>query len=307
MTSATASTAQPSSPSASAGSGSRVNRNGCAPKPAACGYPDATNTGVPGGTALRTVPSQVSTGPGWHWDSRGWVEIDGDGAVFSGYAVAATVDVTASDVAVRGNRITLTGESFGIALRHTTNVTVEGNTITSPAATGTDRLLVGLKDIYGDASGTKVVANDVSHASTGVQVDSGVIQDNYIHDMGYTSGDHLNGITSNAGSSGLIISHNTVLNNYAQTDAIGLFEDFGPQTNRVINDNLLGGGGYTLYAGANPGGSRTSNIRITDNRFATVFWPAAGYYGPSTAYDPAGPGNVWSGNTWDSTGDPLGS
>ena len=29
----------------------------CAAKPSSCGYPDATNTGVPAGTTLKSVPS----------------------------------------------------------------------------------------------------------------------------------------------------------------------------------------------------------------------------------------------------------
>ncbi len=32
----------------------------------------------------------------------------------------------------------------------------------------------------------------------------------------------------------------------SQTDAIGLFEDFGVQANRIIRGNLLAGGSYTL-------------------------------------------------------------
>jgi hypothetical protein len=281
------------------------SRHNCAPHPSTCGYPDATNTGVPAGTTLRAVPSQVRSGPGWHWDSRGWVEIDGDGATFSHYSVAANVDVTASGAVVTENRISVRGQSFGVSVRHARNVRVQHNTISSPVALGRDRLLVGVKDIYGDATGLRVRANNISHASTAVQLDDGVVTDNYIHDFGFTSGDHLNGIMSNGGRRPLTISHNTVLNSYAQTDAIGLFEDFGVQTNRTVTNNLLGGGGYSLYAGANPGGARTSNIRITDNRFAVIFFPASGRFGPYTAFDPAGPGNVWAGNIRDDTGAPV--
>ncbi|HET6210893.1 MAG TPA: hypothetical protein VFD94_10945, partial [Jatrophihabitans sp.] len=45
----------------------------CIVSPSGCGYPDASNTGVPASMVLKAVPSQVSSGPGWHWDSRGWV------------------------------------------------------------------------------------------------------------------------------------------------------------------------------------------------------------------------------------------
>src|SRR5208283_4529710 len=43
----------------------------CIMVPHACGFPDATNTGVPNGTALRTVPGQVSIGSGWHFAPGG--------------------------------------------------------------------------------------------------------------------------------------------------------------------------------------------------------------------------------------------
>ncbi|HEX4728549.1 MAG TPA: hypothetical protein VH298_12175, partial [Jatrophihabitans sp.] len=100
----------------------RALRN-CVGSPSACGYPDASNTGVPASVALKAVPSQVSSGPGWHWDSRGFVKITGSNTVFSGYSVEATVDVSsASNVLISNNRITVGGDTFGVSLRHTRNV-----------------------------------------------------------------------------------------------------------------------------------------------------------------------------------------
>ena len=136
-------------------------------------------------------------------------------------------------------------------------------------------------------------------------MESGLIQDNYIHDMGYKSGDHLNGITSNGSTALLTIRHNTVLNSFDQTDAISLFEDFGVQANRTIDNNLVAGGGYTIYGGANPGGAATSNIHITNNRFSRLYYPNGGSYGPVTAYAPSGAGNTWTGNIWDDTLTPV--
>lgn len=277
---------------------------GCAARPSACGYPDASSAGVPAGKTLVSVPSQATSGPGWHYDSRGWVEIDGNGAVFDGYAVATNVDVSASNVTIRNTRILVGGESFGISLRHTANVTIESSQITAPDA-GTNRLLVGIKDIYGDSTGLRVLRNDISRASTGVQVEAGLIQDNYIHDLGFTTGDHVNGTTSNGGTGQLNIVHNTIFNAIDQTDAISLFQDFGPQANRVIDNNLLAGGGYTIYAGANAGKESTAtNIHVTNNRISRMYYPNGGSYGPLAAYNPAG-GNTLTGNIWDETGTPV--
>jgi uncharacterized protein YycO len=291
-------------PSPSGGGGGAVTRHtDCVASPDSCGFPDAASTGPRAGAALRSVPGQVSSGPGWSW-SDGGVEISGAGTVFAGYAVHGTVDVTASNVTVRDDAITVTGDSFGVAIRHASSTTIEHCDISSPSA-GAGRLMVGIKDIYGDASGTKVIGNNIWHTSTGVQMGAGLIQGNYIHDLGLTGGDHLNGTTSNGSTTALVIDHNTVFNSHSQTDAISLFEDFGTEANVTISNNLVAGGGYTIYGGQNPGGPRAYNIRITGNRFATIYFPNGGYWGPVAAFDPSGPGNVWSGNVWDSTGQPV--
>ena len=79
---------------ASASAKAPAQQLNCAAAPSACGYPDATNTGVPAGTALLTVPGQVSSGPGWHYDPRGWVEVTGNGATLTGLDVDRVGDQT---------------------------------------------------------------------------------------------------------------------------------------------------------------------------------------------------------------------
>jgi hypothetical protein len=229
------------------------------------------------------------------------VSIDGDGAVFDGYAVNANIDVTADNVTIRNVRMVQGGEGFGISLRHTSGVTIQNCEITAPDASA-NRLMVGIKDIYGDSTGLRVLANEISRTSTGVQVESGLIQDNYIHDLGLKGSDHVNGTTSNGGSRQLTLRHNTILNPHSQTDAISLFQDFGPQANRIIDNNLLAGGGYTIYAGANAGKeSGATNIQVTNNRISRMYYARGGSYGPIAAYA-NGQGNTFTGNIWDDTG-----
>ncbi len=275
----------------------------CGGDPHLCGYPDATNTGVPAGMALRSVPGQVSRGPGWHY-AGGYVEVSGNGAVLQGLSIPYTVDVTGSGVTIKDVRITATGNSFGVSLRHTRNVTVEDSDISSPYS-DSRRLMVGVKDIYGDATGTQVLGNNIWHTATGVQIGAGLIADNYIHDVGYASGDHVNGITVNGGTTPLTVKHNTVFVNFPQTDAISLFEDFGVEANKLIEDNLVAGGSYTIYGGQNSGGPQTYNIQIIDNRFARLYYHNSGQFGPGAAFNPKGRGNVWSGNVWDNTTSPI--
>lgn len=275
----------------------------CAPNPSACGYPDATNTGAKG--SLRKVPSEVSSGPGWHYDSRGWMQVDGSNVTIENLDVGVNLDINgSSNVTLKNVRVTEHGESFGISLRHTTNVTLEDVTIAPPA--NQERLLVGIKDIYGDSTGTTIRRADISGISTGVQMDEGTLVDSYVHGLRYKADDHLNGVMSNGGVAPLTIRHNTVFNSFAQTDAVGLFQDFGPQKNRVVDNNLLAGGGYSIYGGANTGKEATAtNIKITNNRISRIYFPKGGDFGWLAAWNPAGAGNVLSGNVWDDSNSPV--
>ena len=264
-------------------------------------FPNATNTGVSASMKLKTVPGQVSSGTGWHFDSRGWVQVTGNGAVLSGLYIPYNLNIAASNVTVKDVKVVTSGQSsFGISVRHTSGVTIENSTISGVNASA-GRVMAGIKDIYSDSTGLAVLNNDISEASTGVQMESGLIQGNYIHDMGSIAGDHLDGIHSTGGvTASLTIEHNTILNNFGQTGAVVLTEDFGVQANRVVTDNLLAGGGYTIYAGQNSGGPPASNISVTNNRISTTYFPKGGQYGPVADYNTAG--SVWSGNVWDSTG-----
>ena len=309
----TSATSSPEAPVASHGGKPEVVRSvNCGPDPHLCGFPDQTNTGVPAGAGLRPVPGEVASGPGWTSDSAGDVEVSGNGAVFEGYVVHGYIDVSGSNVTIKGNEIINAGNDIdgdGINLSgNPANTTIENNTIYSPnGAHGAGGIFAGIKDINGESRGTQVLGNNIADASTGVQIYMGLIENNYIHDVAPAAPDsHLNGTTSNGSTVPLTIQHNTVFNPNGQTDAVSLFEDFGPEANVVINNNLLAGGGYVVYGGQNDGGPQAHNIRITNNRFATIYYPQSGYYGYIAAFNPNAPGNVWSGNVWDSNNRPLG-
>ena len=276
----------------------------CAASPHVCGFPDATNTGFSPTAHLLSVPSQVSSGPGWKYDTRGWVEVSGNGASLSGLYIPYTLDISASNVTINNVEVVKTGNNPGISLRHTSNVTIENSSIFSPYNTGPNRLQVAIKDIFGDSTGTTINANNIWNTSTAVQISEGTVENNYVHNLGFYTGDHVDGIASHAGQAALTIVHNTVFNPVNQTCAIGLFEDFGSQFNVTITGNLLAGGGYTVYGGANPGRWTPHNIVITNNRFSPMYYPHSGSYGP-TASVANGPGDIWSGNIWDMTLKPI--
>lgn len=267
------------------------------------GFPDSSNTG-PTSSTLRSVPDQVTSGQGWHYDARGWVQIDTDGAVFSGFRTALNIDVQASNVTISNNSIQVSAGGWGISLRHTENVTIDQNEIYGPSAT--NNCSDGIRDIYGDSDSVTITRNDISYCQSGINHfnQGGVIRDNYIWGIGQGSCSggnvdcgHWNGIQLGAGAGPLmIIDHNTILNPSTGTDALMLANDDGPQANRTITNNLLGGGGYTFY-GAGGASVAPKNIVFTGNQFTTRYFPNSGSFGP-VAHWQAGTGNVWSNNTW---------
>jgi hypothetical protein len=267
--------------------------------PSTYGYPDATNSGVPAGTRLLSVPGQVSSGPGWRYLSSGYVSVSGNGAVLSGLYIPYNLDITASNVTIRNSKV-VTGGSFAVSLRHTSGVTIANSTISGSNAT-TGRAGVTITDVYGDSTGMNITGNNISNFKTAIQVSTGTITGNYIHDPGFVSGDHTNGIFDTGSTQPLVITGNTIFNSFGQTDAISLDASQAGQVvaNKTIENNLLAGGGYTIYGGTSLGNS-VNHILIKNNRFGQGYFPRSGQWGP-IAYASSAGTNVWSGNVWDST------
>jgi hypothetical protein len=143
----------------------------------------------------------------------------------------------------------------------------------------------------------KVDHANLHHCADCIQGEAMTVTDSYIHDMANPPGAHVDGFQCNA-SCGVTLRHNTILNEWSQTAAIALFGDFGTPANSVIDNNLLAGGGYSVYGGV----AGSTNIKVTNNRFSKIFFPKGGYWGVETALNRSGTGNLWSGNIWDDTG-----
>jgi hypothetical protein len=164
----------------------------------------------------------------------------------------------------------------------------------APYATEAVRDAYGAKQLI---TGSKFVGQQL-----GVTVGTGdTIQDNYI-ELGPTMrGDHNENILDD-GSTGLTVEHNTLLNPNGQTSTLSLFTEYGPNSDFLIQGNLLAGGGYTCYCGDgatdNAGQpARASNVSFVDNVFWEKYFPTVGQYGPGRAYNPAG-GGQWTGNVY---------
>lgn len=271
-------------------------------------YPDADTTGPTiAHSELKRVgfgAGEVKSGNGWSLDSRGWVAVNEPGAVFEGFITDLNVNVFTTNATVRNNIITSTGADYNISLRHASGAVIENNIIHGQSATNPcDN---GIRGIYGDDDNITIRGNEIYWCASGVNHLNmgGLIEDNYIHSLGDPCDfsdpncGHFNGIQLGAGFGPLMtIRHNTIFNPAQATDAIMLANDDGEQTNRVIDNNLLGGGGYTFY-GSGWATANATNIKFTNNKFTTRFFPNSGSLGPVAHWQAGKAGNVWSGNTW---------
>jgi hypothetical protein len=255
----------------------------CAPNPSSCGYPDATNTGVPTGTTLT---------------ASGDVTVTTNGAVISELDIRGAIDVLASNVTIQKLRIVNSG-TWGIIVRSgSKNVTIQDVEIHGVDGASGEMQYAVLDQT--DGQEVHITRANFSNCSDCVQGDATLLEDSYIHDFGFVDGDHTDGFQSNGGG-GAVIRHNTIFLQLGQTGAISLFQDFGVQANDTIANNLIAGGGYTIYGGDGTKG-QSSHICIVNNRFSRIFYPDSGFFGPAAYFDSSGTGNFWHGNLWDDTG-----
>jgi hypothetical protein len=269
---------------------------GCTPVQNGCGFPNATNTGVPAGATLKAVPGQVSSGPGWSYSpATHQVNVTGDGAVLSGLAIACAVRITASDVTITDDKV-VTGGTYGITTQHAANVIIENSTVSGLNKTS-GRVDYAIDDLYSDSTGLVIRDNNVADWRIGVNVAGGQVTGNYIHDPGYISGDHTDGLYDNGGTMPLTVNDNTILDSLSEVDAIFLASQPGQAiSDKTIVGNLLAGGDYAIYGGGNS--DTSSNIVIRNNRFSQLYYPMGGQFGAVTDFDRSGQGNTWSGNIW---------
>lgn len=152
-----------------------------------------------------------------------------------------------------------------------------------------------------EANGLVLRGSDFSGMANAVEWGTSdvLIEDNYIHDFGtVTAGQHADGIQTD-GASKVVVRHNTVLLNAVDgaTAAIGLWADLGDLDDALVENNLVAGGGYTIYPGVQGGGYKATNVRFVGNRFSTQFHDTCGEYGPRYP-DNLSADLVWSNNVW---------
>ncbi|MFJ3978127.1 hypothetical protein [Streptomyces sp. NPDC090021] len=255
--------------------------------PGACGYPDANSTGP------RIALERHDTGN---------MSVRKDGTVIKGWDIRGSLDIYANDVTVIDSRITSTNW-WGINLRPGySGLRVLHTTITAVPGKGPDNGGVNYAVSNMGGSSIEVGWCDISVFGNALSMGQGDLHDNYVHDLvafRNQGGEwqHTDAVISGGGNKGrLTVRHNTLLNptpvDKGATAAVGLFADTGVVSSVVVEDNWLAGGAYALYAG----GPGATGIQVTGNVFSTQYHPAGGAYGPVTAWNAGGAGNVWKNN-----------
>jgi hypothetical protein len=244
----------------------------CAPHPSRCGFPDATNTGVPGGTRLRPV--------------NGDMKVTQAGMVIDGVSLNGCITIEAPQVTIRDSKVSCPGP-YGI-FSYEKNYSGGGLLIEDVEVDCEDTQATGIASY-----GFTALRVKVHGCENGFSIDNtSIVRDSYVYDLFIGNGGHTDGIQM--GGNDDTIVHNTILNAFdGGTSAI-----ITPPTGMShvdISGNLLAGGAYTLYC---PRTSSTAVV-VTNNRFSRIYSPHGGEYGPWVYCDMVAEqhGNVWDDNS----------
>lgn len=231
--------------------------------PSALGYPDETNTGVPNGTVLVDSGSLV---------------ISENGAVIENLRITGNILVNADNVTIRNCHIICADfyplENNGVNLL-VEDCEIEGTNSLVTSSIGFNDYTIRRSNLHGAADATKSNSNVL-------------IEDCFIHDLAIGVDTHNDG-TQSTGGSNVTLRHNTYrLGNQPGVSAcIQLGNEGGPNSDWLVEDNLLDGGGWTINASSDP--DANENMRFFRNRFTRRAGFGAGYV----------PGSIWAGNYYD--------
>lgn len=217
------------------GNGGGTQQTNCAPSPSTCGYADATNTGPVAGTVFKRVPQDITSGPGWAYDSgRDSIVIDwqSDGAIIDGITTSKPIIIDGKNATIKNSILTICniGDSDMIAIRagNPSNgyagdhpVIIHNRLTGCPGSQTTQdqpgRPRSNVRDVYGSAKQAVVIGNDMSGAGNCVSIEyEGYVADNYCHELGHNpnydagvgAGDHHSGFSNHGGAASFNWTYN---------------------------------------------------------------------------------------------------
>lgn len=256
-------------------------------------WPEASNTGVPAGTTLTPY--------------AGTLTITAADTVIRDRIITGNLRIRAPRVQIINTRI-----NGRIELRFPQGEDAGNSyTITDSEVHVGDVMATGL--MRGNFTATRV---EVTGGNRSIYCEFNcTIEDSWVHAQATDEGGatHFSGVRM---SQNLTLRHNTVTCEAGRGPGTGCsaaltgYGDFAPVQNNLVEGNrFIGhlGGGATLCVyggsagddGSKPFGHLAADIRFVDNVFVRGTSGVCGNLGAVGSFDPARPGNVWSGNTWD--------
>jgi hypothetical protein len=275
----------------------------CASQPSACGFPDASNAGLPAGTPVTPV-GQANLPSGVSWTGQG-MTISANGVTLSNLEIPGDIEIEANNVTIKDCLIDDSSAAQAVRVNTGYTGTVVENTTIAGSDAGSGAMAHGIQ-----GNGVTVNSVYIHFAEEGVTGGGLTVTNSYIVSDGLPvkpPGDHNEAIDLGDGTSTpTLIQHNTLFNPIGQTAAIIAGGPWGQLQNVRIDNNLMGGGGYTLYCcetdawGVNQAPGNTS---ITNNRFSRLYYKTGGSYGPLADLDTSH--TPFTGNVWDDTLKPV--
>jgi hypothetical protein len=268
----------------------------CMPDPSKCGYPDVESVGVTPGTQLTAVSGVVTLGKA--------------GQVYENKVVTGSIVVTAPNVTIRNVRLIDTDPYYAISVK---NQNSWENTQANLTLDHVEINMNGKLNIKGIAFNGYTARNvffhngaDCAHMGENVTIQDSLCvdgpdanNDGMPDSTAFCNGtDHFDGFQSDGGNN-ILVRHNTLRNPCSQTSNILLSSNTSHISNATIDNNLLAGGGYSLYCAGMASAGTVTNIIATNNRFARSWYSTGGYWGPTAYCEYA---TKYSGNVWDDTG-----
>lgn len=251
---------------------------GTNPPPTYAGWPNASNTGVPSGTSLR---------------SSGSITVTTDGKVLDRLNVTGCIDIKADNVVIRNTRITCNRDTFAIRTWDgSRNLVVEDSEID-----GAGKVSAAL--CCGDYTLRRV---EIRNVEDGPRLASRTrVYDSWIHHLARLPGSH-NDALQTTGADDIIVRHNTLeAYNTSTGDPMNAAIMLGSTTGPVVSDmlvehNLFTGGNYTINFRPD---INCSNVVFRHNTFVDN-----ARYGPVAGH--SGSGITWaSSNVWKHNGKPV--
>jgi hypothetical protein len=240
--------------------------SGSSTPPAQGGLPNASNTGVPPGTAL--TPS-------------GSLTINTAGAVIDARDISGSVTVNAPNVTIRRSRIR--GHDFMLVRSNTTGPVVEDSELVNENSSSAENRCHNAIGF----GGYTLRRTESTGCENGADAGGGnvTLVDNYVHDLDTvgpswvfgTSGPHTDGIQMGQAASNVVIRHNWIdpSPGGGVTSGIIMYTGSGtPNSNVWIEDNYIDarGASYAVYAPR----SQTHDVYINRNQ---MYRGVAGYTG----------------------------